>query len=317
MALRLWLCGCLLAAGTLRAQTLIMHGQITDAQIMHAQIMNAPLPPMQALVTRAIARQAKAEALRDAYTYKETVVADEFDSHGSNKGRHTDVYQVWWIKGAELSQHLSRDGQALSAGDQAREQERIDKQEAAIRDGSYKGNKGLKISLSELLGVVDFSGESRLEINGRPTIHFNFIGDPKAKAGDTSQDIMKRLHGEIWIDEQDAAVEQMSGALEQPFRVAGGLLVNIKAGSWFDLKTARVNDEIWFLQSLRGHVEGHILLFKGFSGEAQMTFSDYRRTKTSVTMLPGQQEVDENGNAVGTPAVPAAGKAVEPAASPR
>ena len=254
---------------------------------------------MEDLIARVKAHQAATEELRRSYTYKQTVVADEFDSHGNKKGTHTDEYQEWMVKDVSLRQHLAHDGKPLGADQAAKEQARVDKEIASIKDGSYKRrNDGAAVGVTNLLKVAIFSNERRVNANGRPTIQFDYTGDPKAKASDLGQEIMKKLSGELWIDEDDAAVLRLQGKLNENFHVAGGLLVNVKAGSQFELTTHRVNGEIWFLQHLTAHADGRFLLFKGFDGNADFTFSDYRRMKTSVTILPGSQVIGEDGQPI-------------------
>ena len=69
--------------------------------------------------------------------------------------------------------------------------------------------------------------------------------------------------------------------------------MNIKKGSWFDFTQTPVNGEIWFPAEFTAHVDGRFLLVKGFNGDARDTFSDYRKMRTSVTILPGTQILDD------------------------
>jgi hypothetical protein len=102
---------------------------------------------------------------------------------------------------------------------------------------------------------------------------------------------MRQLAGTLWVDERDEAILRLNGSLQQNFHVGGGLLVNIKKGSWFDFTEAPVNGEIWFPAQFSAHVDGRFLLLKGFNGDGRDTFSEYRKLKTSVTILPGTQLV--------------------------
>ena len=277
-----------------------------------ASAEDKPLPRMEDLIALTKSRQSAAEELRKSYTYKQTVVADEFDSHGNKRGTHSDTYQTWMVKDHSVSQQMEHDGQPLPPDKAQKEQERVDREVAAIKDGSYKGPKGnVSVSVSSLLKVVTFSNERRVEVNGRPTILFDYKGNPDAKTTDLGQEIMKKLTGQLWLDEQDAALVRMQGALNESFHVAGGLLVNIKAGSHFDIDTSHINGEIWFPHHMQAHADGRFLLVKGFDGDANVTFSDYRKMRTSVTILPGSQVIGEDGKPIPTlsvdPAEPAQG----------
>lgn len=252
---------------------------------------SAPLPDIHTLVARVRARYMSLENLRKSYIFTVTQVADEFSADG-RKSTHTDQYQAFFAGDTELLQHLARDGRPLSPEAAQKEQRRIDKRIAEIKAHQQQPDKdSIRPSVSELLKVATFSNPRRELIDGRPTLVFDYKGDPKAEATDLSQQIMRHLAGTLWIDERDSAILRLNGVLQQNFRVAGGLLVNIKKGSWFDLTQTRVNSEIWFPKVSLVHVDGRFLLIKGFHGDAHDSFSDYRRMRTTVTILPGSRVV--------------------------
>lgn len=130
-------------------------------------------------------------------------------------------------------------------------------------------------------------------VDGRPTLVYDYTGDPHAKADSLGEEIMRDLRGQLWVDERDDAIVRFTGRLEENFHVGGGLLVNIRQGSWIDLTQAHVNGEIWFPAEFRVHVDGRFLLLKGFNGDLRETYSDYRKMKTSVTILPGTQVLED------------------------
>ncbi|HVG26350.1 MAG TPA: hypothetical protein VM865_02000 [Acidobacteriaceae bacterium] len=255
----------------------------------------APLPDIHTLIDRVRERYKELETLRKSYIFTITEVADEFSSNGSKK-THTDVFQAFFVRNTEVRQHISRDGQPLSPGDAKKEQERVDKLVAELKAGKVKHeHDNISLSASGLLKVAVFSNARREQHNGRPVLAFDYKGDPHAHADDIGQQIMRDLAGTLWVDERDSAILRLTGTLQDNFHVAGGLLVNIKKGSRFDFTQAPVNGEIWFPEAFAAHVDGRFLLLKGFNGDAHLSFSDYRKLKTSVTILPGSHMVDENG----------------------
>ena len=261
-----------------------------------AALAEKPLPDLPSLIARAKAHQEANDAIAKNYTYKLTGIADEFDNKGTKKGTHTDEYQVFFVKDWTIRQHIAHDGKPLSDSQAKKVQEEVDKDVKEIKEGTKKESKGgIKLGVTQLMKVATFSNARREIINGRPTIVFDYKGDPKAKTEDIGQVVMQRLSGSVWIDEQDAAVQHLTGHLDENYRY-GGFLVNIKKGSWFDIQTTRINDEIWFPKSLDAHVDGKILLFKGFDSDIHTRSSDYRKMTTSITLLPGSRPIDENGN---------------------
>jgi hypothetical protein len=134
------------------------------------------------------------------------------------------------------------------------------------------------------------------------------------------EEIMRRLAGTLWIDERDDAMVRFNGALQENFHIGGGLLVNIKKGSWFDSNFAPVNGEIWFPSQTNAHVDGRFLLFKGFNGDGRQTFSDYRKFTTSVTILPGTQVLEDSTTPASDPSItaqPSSSNPTQPTAPPK
>ncbi|HEY4010941.1 MAG TPA: hypothetical protein VGM11_12375 [Acidobacteriaceae bacterium] len=257
----------------------------------------APLPDIQTLLAHVRARYDALESLRKNYICTMTQVADEFSSDGSKK-THTDQYQAFYVGNTEVLQHIARDGKPLSVDDARKEQERVDKEVAKLKEHATRAQRDeVRLSASGLLKVATFSNPRRETLSGRPTLIFDYKGDPNASAKDLSEQIMRQLAGTIWIDERDEAIVRLTGALQQNFHVGGGLLVNIRKGSWFNFVQAPVNGEIWFPAEFTAHVDGRFLLLKGFNGNVRDSFSEYKKMKTSVTILPGAQLVEENGAA--------------------
>lgn len=253
----------------------------------------APLPEIQTLLARVRARYDALENLRKSYICTVTQVADEFSADGEKK-THTDEYQAFYVANTEVLQHISRDGKPLSADEAKKEQERVDKLVRKLKSGANKPrNDEVRLSASGLLKVATFSNARREMLDGRPTLVFDYKGNPEASAGNLSEQIMRELAGSLWVDERDSAIVRLNGTLQENFHVAGGLLVNIRKGSWFDFREAPVNGEIWFPSEFSAHVDGRFLLVKGFNGNARVTYSDYRKLKTSVTILPGARVVGE------------------------
>lgn len=257
---------------------------------------SAPLPDIETLLARVRSRYDALESLRKTYVCTMTQVADEFSSSGSKK-THTDVYQAFYVANTEVLQHISRDGKPLSPEEAQKEQQRVDKLVAKLKSQQNKPAKDeVHLSASRLLKLATFSNPRREVLNGRPTLVFDYKGDPHAPAKDLSDQIMRELAGTIWVDERDSAILHLTGSLQENFHVVGGLLVNIKKGSWFDFTQAPVNGEIWFPKQFTAHVDGRFLLFKGFNGDGRDTFSDYRKLKTSITILPGTKVVTDSAD---------------------
>lgn len=276
--------------------------------------LSAPLADIQTLLTRVRARYIALESLRKNYICTMTQVADEFSSDGSKK-THTDQYQAFYVANTEILQHTARDGKPLSPDAAKKEQERVDKLVAKLKSHGNKPDKD-DFHLTGLWNVASFSNPRRELISGRPTLVFDYKGNPDAKAKNIGEEIMRQLIGTLWIDERDDAIVRLDGTLQQNFHIGGGLLVNIKKGSRFNFTQSLINNEIWFPAELTAHIDGRFLLVKGFNGNGRQTFSDYRKLATSVTILPGTQVLDETETMPGHTSAPALSPTTPPQPKP-
>jgi hypothetical protein len=287
--LRAFLLAALLASSSISAQEPASTGD------------TKPLPDLATLLTRAREHSDNSQELAKTYTCKMMVVGDELDSKGNKKGSHSDEYQVFFVNKVEVHQHVAHDGKPLSDSDAKKEQERIDKLTEEIKANKVKSQGGTTIRISSLLKQAKAGPPIRDMVNGRPALRFDYSGDPNAKATDLPEEVMKKLTGTVWIDEQEETIVKITGRLMENFKVGGGLVVNIKSGSSFELETERIHNEVWFTTHLIVHGDGRLLLLKGFDFNQEITFSDYRKMKTTVTLEPGSQVIDENGNPVPNP----------------
>jgi hypothetical protein len=273
--------------------------------------LSAPLPDIETLLTRVRAHYDALDSLRKHYICTLTQVADEFSSDGSKK-THTDQYQAFYVGNTLVTQHVSRDGKPLCPDDANKEQERVDKLVARLKAHEDKPQKDeVRLSASALLKLATFTNPRREVLNGRPTLVFDYKGNPHAETHNLSDEIMRLLAGTLWVDERDEAIVRLNGTLQDNFHVGGGLLANIKKGSWFNFTQSLVNSEIWFPAEFNAHVDGRFLLVKGFNGADHDTFFDYRKLTTSVTILPGTQVLDEPGSPTPEP-----GNTSQPAPAP-
>jgi hypothetical protein len=256
------------------------------------------MPDLPTLLARARTHADTSQELEKKYTCKMTVIGDELDSKGNKKGTHSDEFLVYFVNKVEVHQHVAHDGKPLSDSDSKKEQERLDKLTAEIKAGKTKPSGGTVIHISSLLKQAKAGPPQREIINGRPTLRFEYSGDPDARASDMPEEVMKKLTGTVWIDEEDASIIRIAGKLMENYKVGGGLVVNIKAGSNFEYEAERVHDEVWFTHHITVHGDGRFLLFKGFDFNQDITFSDYRKMKATVTVLPGAQVIDDSGNPI-------------------
>jgi hypothetical protein len=259
-----------------------------------------PLPDIVALMHDVENNERKAETIEKDYLYHSVVTAQEIDGHGQVKKTDVTEFDHYWVNGVRVRRMVKKDGKALSAEEISKEDARIDKESAKAHERREKADAQNKetdsrgdqeITVSRLLELGSFTNPRRVELNGRDTIAVDFAGNPKAKTRNRSEDVIRDIVGTAWIDERDHVLARVEGRFVTAFKVGGGLLVDIQKDTRFSWEQTKINDEVWLPVHIEGQGAARMLLFFSFNGSLRAVESDYRKFRTSSTILPGMTQV--------------------------
>jgi hypothetical protein len=259
----------------------------------HASI-ERPLPDIPVLMHEVEARQRASEAIEKDYIYHSVETAQEVDGHGAVKKTEIKEYDVFWIDGVPVRKLVKKDDKELSADEARKESEHIGKEAAKARERREKQDaKGRQtdpqghdeVTVSRLLELGSFTNPRRVALDGRDTIVVDYNGDPNAKTKNSFENVIRDMTGTIWVDEQDRTIAQLQGHFVDNFKIGGGLLVSIQKGTSFSLRQTRVNGEVWLPAHVEGRGEARAFLFFKFNGSLSVVDSDYRKFKTTSTIV--------------------------------
>jgi len=260
-----------------------------------------PLPDIPTLMRQVEANQRQSEALKQDYIYNESNTFNERDSHNAIKKTESRDFEVFWLNGVPVSRTLKKNGKPLTPEEKKKEDERLDevlkrakeRREKADAQGKETDPRGHdEITLARILELGAFSNPRRELVNDRPTIAVDFQGDSKAKTRNAAETAFKELAGTVWVDEQDSTVEHLEGHFDHDFKVAGGLAISVKQGTWFNASFVKINDEVWLPATLEGDGHARYLLFFSLNGHFKGVTSNYRKFKATSTILPGVTPVE-------------------------
>lgn len=266
-----------------------------DLPRAQSQPLGRPLPDIPKLMHEVEDRQRAAEAVEKDYIFHSVETGQQVDGRGAVKKTEVNEYDVFWLNGVPVRKLTRKNGKDLSADEQKKESERIDKEAAKARERREKEDaKGKatdprgndEVTVSRLLELGSFTNPRRVQLNGRDTIVVDYAGDPNAKTKNSFENVIRDMAGTIWVDEQDHAIAQLEGHFVNGFKLGGGLLVTIQKGTNFTLAQKRVNGEVWLPEHVEGHGEARAFLFFKFDGSLTIADSDYRKFTTNSKVLP-------------------------------
>ena len=305
------LLGCIATCVRVRAQSASLPAGMNAAQ--HAQTSeDRPIPDIVALMRDVESNQRKSEAVEKDYIYHSVETEQELDGHGQVKKTTVTESDHSWVNGVPVRRILKKNGIDLTPDELAKENERInrltakasehrEKLDAEGKQTDPRGNE--EVTVSRLLELGSFTNARRVQLNGRDTIAVDFTGDPKAKTRNRAEEVIRDMVGTVWIDEQDHILARVEGRFVNAFKIGGGLIASVQKDTRFSMFQTKVNGEVWLPSQLEGQGAIHALLFFGFSGSGRIVNSDYRKFRTSSTILPGVTYADppEAPNTPGQP----------------
>ncbi len=260
-----------------------------------------PLPDIPTMMRAVEAHERQSEDIAKNYIFHQAYQEDKLDGHDGVKKTESTESEVFYLNGVQVRRTLARDGRPLTPEELKKEDERLDKLSAQLKQMRDRKNAQGKetdarghdeITLSRILELGAFSNPRRETVNGRDTIAVDYTGDPHAKTHNTAEGAFKELSGTVWVDEQDEVVQHLEARFVNDFKVGGGIVGSVKKGTWFRASSVKINDEIWLPAALEVQGELHYLLFFSLHGAVRIHDSDYRKFKATSTILPGMNTVD-------------------------
>ncbi len=262
-----------------------------------------PLPDIIALMREVEENERKSESIEKDYIFREDSVVNELKKDGSPKKSEERAYEIFWISGVRIARLVRKDGKDLSPDELKKENDRIDKEVAKAKEKRAEADSEGKetdshgrdeVTLSRILELGSFSNPRRVLVAGRPTILLDYNGNPDAKSHNAAEAIFKVLTGLVAVDEQDQAVQHVEAHFTRDYKVGGGLVADVKAGTAFSATNNLINNEVWLPSHAEAQGRLHYLLFFSLNGDAHIQVSDYRKFKTATTILPGFQKAPDD-----------------------
>ena len=133
-----------------------------------------------------------------------------------------------------------------------------------------------------VLAVSEVSNPRRTEMKGRPTLVFDFKGDPKAEAHRMEEKAAKKIEGKVWVDEADRQVARLEVEFDHNFRIAGGLLASIQKGTVIKIEQSPIGEGLWMQTANDPHMNLRVIV-KGMHENTRVKKFDFKRFNADAT----------------------------------
>lgn len=256
-----------------------------------------------ALLRDVSANQNQLEQRFTEYSFVQKDTDREIDSKGQLKKETVKVYEVFPLPHREPVMKLISENGVPLAGERAdKEQKRVeeefakaerekdkDEQEVQKRKAERKrkqadqnGGDDDDVDISQFLRVCEFVSPRRERFRDREAVVFDFRPQAGFKPSNRQESLIAKLVGVVWIDPADKQVMRLEARLAEGFKMAGGLLINLRPGAAVVMEQTRMVEGIWLPRLAQINLSVKVLLFGGGDYNQTIEWSDYRHFSGDV-----------------------------------
>jgi hypothetical protein len=278
--------------------TQITHNPALDRALFDfPKISNEPLPDIDALLKEVTANEDKVDEILEKYTFTEKQTDRETDASGQLRVKKSETFELTFYKGNRIKRLIEKNGQPLSAKELEDENKRVEKRVRDIEkkmaekekkgnkerevaqdtNGSPDGERGERISISDVLRASKLTNPRRERFRGHEVIVFDFEPLPGYKPQKNYEKFFGKTAGAIWVDAVAKQVTRVEARLVESFKIAGGMLASMREGATFVLEQDRINNEIWLPTRADINLSVKVLMVKGITANSVVEYGNYKR----------------------------------------
>jgi hypothetical protein len=219
------------------------------------------------------------EAMHLSYTQQDITCSDG--------KKETAISQIVPLDGTPYERLISKDGHALSADEQRREDEKFDRElhkreaespdERRARIQKYEKDRAF---IKELPEAYDFKLVGEDTVAGRPAWVVTLTPKPGFVPKTSHADLLKHIEGKLWIDKQDLQWAKAEAHIIDTISI-GLILARIAPGAHITLDMTRVSPTLWVAKEITINGEAKVLLVHTKNLNEQLTFTGYHTGKPS------------------------------------
>jgi hypothetical protein len=268
-----------------------VNGTVGERVFDFPKKLQAQLPDLKKLFQEIDANQKQIDKVKENYAGTRNEEETEYDKSGKITRKETKEYTFFYLDGDEISTLVKKDGKPLSESEQAKENEKTqkeitsrqkkeEKKEAKKEHDEQEGKEAKENDepgIEVFLRSCQFVNPRIERFRGQDVLVFDFEPNPEFKPKTLEERVVKSLAGVIWVDEKAHDVARLEAYFVDDVKFGGGLLANLQKGTSFVLEQAYLNNEVWLPTYEEAHIGVRFLLVKGFKVNAVTRYSDYKR----------------------------------------
>ena len=229
------------------------------------------------------------------YTYIEREEEHKLNGRGQVTSTELKTYEIMEIDGEGVRRLIAKNDQPLSSKDAAKEEAKIQKiidkrknesesdRDKRLQREEKEREQGRQF-VKEVAEAYNFTLSGVEDLEGRET--YAIDAEPRAGYAPHRKEakFLPKFRFRVWIDKAESQWVKLDAECIDTVSI-GLFLARIHKGSRVLIQATRVNDEVWLPRHIAVHVDGRLALLKGFSFDADLTYKDYKKFRTTTRIV--------------------------------
>jgi hypothetical protein len=197
--------------------------------------------------------------------------------------------EVIETKQGTVARLVERNGQPLTAEEDAAERQRLNDQIASPDDflRHHKRDRSTEDYSMQMVRLLPQAmlfryapGQPQPAAEGSPQVVLDFTPNPNFKPPTMLSEILTGIEGRVWIDAKSHVMTRIEGHILHPVNFGFGILAKLYPGGTLEFEQVRVSGDHWAYRHVEEHLTVREMMVKTAPMNVQMTSADFRRMPT-------------------------------------
>ncbi len=279
-----------------------INAPIRDSVFDFPRAEGRPLPDIAKLLLDIDKNQKTVDEIIKQYTCHLSEEEEKMGTNGQVTSRTVKDFDIFYVGEDEIRHLVAKDGKPLEGDKKKKEDDRFSKdfdekkkKKAELENNPKKQAKQdeeEQAQISDFLRAERFTNPRRELFRGQEVIVFDFGPNPDYKPKNLAENIVQKLVGVLWVDEQARDVARLEARFSDNVKIGGGILASLSKGSNLVFEQTMVNNEVWLPSYAEVHAAARLVFFKVKENEIDR-YSDYKKFSSEVK-LGVSTPVEEN-----------------------
>jgi hypothetical protein len=266
---------------------------VKDAIFDFPRDASRPLPDIAQLLRDVQKNQKAVEEIEKQYTCHLSEEEEKASSNGEVTSHSVKDFDIFYVGDDEIRHLLAKDGKPLEGDEKKKEDQRFSKEfdsakkkQAELANDPKKQQKEEErdeAQISDFLSAENFTNPRREIFRGQEVIVFDFGPNPDYKPKNMMENLVQKLVGVIWVDEQARDVVRLEARFSDNFKIGGGLVASLSKGSNFVFEQTLVNNEVWLPSYDEVHAAARLVFVKVKANQIDR-YSDYKKFSSEIKL---------------------------------